>query len=80
MDRIYHGCFRKNVDGTNRIIGSNKRCLIPSSKLFWMYIEDIHGGVKTAVSIIDNVLLMSESMTPIFEIKTKRTLNDGKNP
>ena len=47
MDCIYHGCFRKNVDGTNRIIGPNETCLIPSSKLCSKYIEDIPGGVKT---------------------------------
>ena len=23
MSRIYHGCFRKNNDGTNRIIANN---------------------------------------------------------
>ena len=47
MDCIYHGCFRKNVDGTNGIIGPNETCLIPSSKLCSKYIEDIPGGVKT---------------------------------
>ena len=44
---IYHGYFRKNDDGTNRIIANNEQCLIPTSRLFWKYIEDITGGVKT---------------------------------
>ena len=47
MDCIYHGCFRTEIDGTNRIIGPNETCLIPSSKLCSKYIEDIPGGVKT---------------------------------
>ena len=46
MDCIYHGCFRTEIDGTNRMIGPNETCLIPSSKLCWKYIEDIPGGVK----------------------------------
>ena len=46
MSRIYHGCFRKNADGTNRIIANNERCLMPCSKPFWKYIEDIPSGVK----------------------------------
>ena len=44
---IYHGYFRKNDDGTNRIIANNKQGLIPTSRPFWKYIEDIPGGVKT---------------------------------
>lgn len=47
MDCIYHGCFRKNVDDANRIIGPNETCLVPNSKLCWEYIEDVPGDVKT---------------------------------
>ena len=47
MDCIYHGCFRKNDGGTNRIIGLHEKCLVPSSKPFWKYIQDIPTGVKT---------------------------------
>ena len=46
MDCIYHGCFRTEIDGTNRIIGPNETCLIPSSKLCWKYTEDLPGGLK----------------------------------
>ena len=55
MDCIYHSCFRKNVNGTNRITGPNETCLVPSIKLCWKYIEDIIGGVKTRVSTKNNV-------------------------
>ena len=47
MANIYHGCFRKNADGTNRIIANNENCLISTSRAFWKYIEDISAGVKT---------------------------------
>ena len=39
--------LEKKIDGTNRIIGPDETCLIPSSKLCSKYIEDIPGGVKT---------------------------------
>ena len=45
--KVYHGCFRKNRDGTNRIIEKNKRCLFPTSKPFWKRIEDISRGPRT---------------------------------
>ena len=48
MNRIYHGCFTKNADGTNKIILAGERCLCPTSKPFWKYPEDIENvGVKT---------------------------------
>ena len=71
MDHIYHGCFRKNVDGTNCIIGPNKRCLIPSSKLFWMYIEDIHGGVKTCSQYNKQCLVNVREFDTYFRNKNK---------
>ena len=47
MTNIYHGCFRKNADGTNRIIANKENCLVPTSRAFWKYIEDIPAGIKT---------------------------------
>ena len=32
MNRIYHGSFTKNADGTNTIILAGERCLCPTSK------------------------------------------------
>ena len=39
--------FRKNIDGTNRIIANGENCLVPASRAFWKYIEDVSAGVKT---------------------------------
>ena len=47
MPYIYHGCFRKNSDSTNRIIANNEQCPITTSRPFWKYMEDVPDGVKT---------------------------------
>ena len=46
MSRIYHGCFRKNQDGTNRIIAKNERCLIATLRPFWKYNVLLNSFVK----------------------------------
>ena len=48
MNRIYHGCFTKNADGTNKIILAGEKCLFPTSKCFWNFPENLENiGVKT---------------------------------
>ena len=39
--QVFHGCCRKNADGTSRIIEKGKRCLTPTSYPFWKRIPDI---------------------------------------
>ena len=68
MSNIYHGCFRKNTDG---IIANNEKCLLPTSRAFWKYIEDIPTGAKTQVSIRVKSSLIVELSILIFEEKTK---------
>ena len=43
----FHGCLRKNRDGTNRIIEKGKRCLWPTSFPYWKKIEDMPKGIRT---------------------------------
>ena len=31
----FHGCMRKNKDGSNRIIEKGKECLCPTTSPFW---------------------------------------------
>ena len=46
-DRIYHGCFTRNQDGTKRLIKKkNRGCLCPTNKPFWKYPQDIPSGVE----------------------------------
>ena len=50
MNQIYHGCFTKNADGTNKIILAGERCLCPTSKPFWEFPEDVKNlRVKTRI-------------------------------
>ena len=46
-ERIFHGCFTKNRDGTNRLIEKGKACITPTNNPFWKYPEDVHSGVRT---------------------------------
>ena len=46
-ERIHHGCFSKNRDGTNKLIEKEKNCITPTNKPFWKYPEDVSSEVKT---------------------------------
>ena len=46
-EKIYHRCFNKNRDGTNKLIRKGEKCLIPTNKPFWRYSEDVPDGIKT---------------------------------
>ena len=46
-EKIYHGCFTKNRDGTNKLIEKGKACITPTNNPFWKYPEDVHSGVRT---------------------------------
>ena len=47
MQRLYHGCFLKNADGTNRIIAPGEKCLVATDKCFWKDPSDVVNRVKT---------------------------------
>ena len=47
VQRIYHGCFYENADGTNKIIKAGEKCLVPTDECFWKDPCDIRHGVKT---------------------------------
>ena len=34
-DKIYHGCFNKNKDGTNKLIKKGEKCLTSTHFPFW---------------------------------------------
>ena len=74
MFNIYHDCFRKNADGTNRIIANGEDCLIPCSKPFWKYIEDIPSGVKTRSQCKRQELLNGRTFDTYFRNKNKEDI------
>ena len=48
MYLIYHGCMTKNTDGSNRLIGPGKKCLVQTDECFWKDPRDIRSCmVKT---------------------------------
>ena len=48
IEKIFHSCFTKNKDGTNRLIKKGERCLVPTSNPFWKFPEDIESySVRT---------------------------------
>lgn len=74
MDCIYHGCFTKNADGTNKIIGHDESCLVPSSKPFWKYTEDIPTGVKTRSQYNKQPLVKVREFDTYFQNKNKKDI------
>ena len=46
-ERIYHGCFTRNADGTNKLLLKGENCLFSTNNPFWKYPEGIPTGVKT---------------------------------
>ena len=35
MAKIDHGCMTKNADGSNKLIGTGKQCIISTAAWFW---------------------------------------------
>ena len=44
---IYHGCFYKNADRTNKFINASEKCFAPTNDCFWKDPSDVKNGVKT---------------------------------
>ena len=47
QNKVFHGCFDKNRNGTNRVIAPGEKCITPTSEPFWKYPEDIFASVRT---------------------------------
>ena len=47
QNKVFHGCFDKNRDSTNRVIAPGEKCITPTSEPFWKYPEDIFASVRT---------------------------------
>ena len=71
---IYHCCFRKNADGTNRVIANKEACLVASSVPFWKYIDDIPVGVRTRNQYKNQELVTRRQFDNYFRNKNKEAI------
>ena len=53
MAFIYHGCFKKNADGTNKFICPGDKRPTPTAQCFWKDPNNVRSGVRTR-SQLDN--------------------------
>ena len=71
MMLVYHDCFTKNVDGTNKIIGPGEKCLIPTAQCFWKDPEDVRSGVKTRNQLKNQPTVSMEDYQYYFQKKQR---------
>ena len=67
-EQIYHKCFTKDRDGTNKLIQKGKACITPTSNPFWKYPEDVHSGVRTYLQEKNQKKLKVETTTNTLKI------------
>ena len=67
MVLIYHSCFTKNADGTNKLIGPGEKCLTPTAQSFWKDPKDVHSGVKTHSQLANQLTVSTEDYEYYFK-------------
>ena len=73
-EKICHGCFNKNRDGTKKWTRKGEKCLIATSKPFSKYSEDFPDGSKTRAQEKNKKRLHLNSTTITLN---KKTFRDG---
>ena len=71
MVLIYHGCFTKNADGTNKLIGPGEKCLTPTAQCFWKDPKDVRSGVKTRSQLANQLTVSTEDYEYYFKKKQR---------
>ena len=71
MELIYHGCFTKNADGTNKLIGPGEKCLTPTAQCFWKDPKDFRSGVKTRSQSANQPTVSTEDYEYYFQKKQR---------
>ena len=66
MALIYYGCFTKNADGTDKLIGPEEKCLTPTAQCFWKDPKDVHSGVKTRNQLANQTTVSTEDYEQYF--------------
>ena len=68
-EQIYHGCFTKNRDGTNKLIEKGKACITPTNNPLWKYPEDVHSGIRTRLQEKNKKKVKSRDYNKYFKQK-----------
>ena len=66
--KIYHGCFNKNKDGTNKLIKKGEKCLTPTHSPFWKSPWDVPNGVRAPSQEKNKKRLQQKSLLSTFKI------------
>ena len=69
MALIYHVCFTKNTDGTNKLIGPGEKCLIPTAQCFWKDPKYVRSGVKMHSQSTNQSTVSTEDYEYYFQKK-----------
>ena len=67
MALIYHGCFTKNADGTNKLIGPEEKCLTPTAQCFRKDPKDVRSGVKKRSQTANQPTVSNEDYEYYFQ-------------
>ena len=71
MELIYHSCFRKNADGTNKLIGPGEKYLTPTTQCFCKDPKDVRSGVKTHSQSANQAIVSTEDYEYYFQKKQR---------
>ena len=65
----------KNIDETNRLIGPGEKCLVPTVRPFWKYIENIEtSGVKMCTQYKKQPTVSNRAFSIYFRNKNKEDI------
>ena len=67
-DKIYHGCFYKNEDSTNKLILKGEQCLMPTNNPFRKSLMHVPDIVCTLHKKFDKKLYQLVTLTKNFAI------------
>ena len=76
-EKVFHGCFRRNQDGTNRVIEKNSQCFCPTSQPFWKQIKDVPSGLCTRLQEQNEELVKRGDFNRYLRQKGRDNIKDG---
>ena len=75
MDKIYHDCFYKNADGTNKVIAAGELCLTPTKKCFWKDPSNVKDEVKTRSRANSEPTVSFQTVDEYWKGKSDKTID-----